>query len=535
MDNRLQRIKEKGFRMEARRSTPDYDHDGNGLVDFSKIKVGIKTLEDAVVNLGAFKNVNPNLADKEAILENIDRGNLRELRDTSNFFFNISGIYSRLCKYLANLYRYDWLLTPYLADQKDEKTKAKVLTNYDKILNFLDSFRVKKFFSEAALKVVINGAYYGYIVQQDGGMTVIQELPVNYCRSRYKVEGRPVVEFNMKYFDEQYKTPEQRERILKVFPKEFTQGYKAYKEGKLIPDYPGDTSGWYLLDTDFAFKFNLYESDYPVLISVIPAILDLDAAQELDRKKMAQQLLKIIIQKMPLDKNGDLVFDVDEAQELHNNVVSMLGKAIGVDVLTTFADVDVADMADRNTVSSIDQLEKVERTVYNESGTAQNLFNTNGNIALDRSILNDEASIWGLILQFEDFLNYLIKDFNTSPKKYLFKIQILPTTIYNYKDLSKQYKELTSLGYSKMLPLIALGQTQSAILATAYFENEVLNLAQYLIPPMSSNTMSADALKNKDGSTQKQNKTSEENKGGREEKPDNEKSDKTLANRESMS
>jgi hypothetical protein len=28
---------------------------------------------------------------------------------------------------------------------------------------------------------------------------------------------------------------------------------------------------------------------------------------------MQQQLLKIIIQKMPIDKNGDLVFDVDEA------------------------------------------------------------------------------------------------------------------------------------------------------------------------------------------------------------------------------
>jgi len=29
---------------------------------------------------------------------------------------------------------------------------------------------------------------------------------------------------------------------------------------------------------------------------------------------MAQKLLRIIIQKMPLDKNGDLIFDVDEAQ-----------------------------------------------------------------------------------------------------------------------------------------------------------------------------------------------------------------------------
>ena len=46
-------------------------------------------------------------------------------------------------------------------------------------------------------------------------------------------------------------------------------------------------------------------------MSVIPAIIDLDDARALDKKKMLQQLLKIIIQKMPIDKNGDLVFDVD--------------------------------------------------------------------------------------------------------------------------------------------------------------------------------------------------------------------------------
>jgi len=76
----------------------------------------------------------------------------------------------------------------------------------------------------------------------------------------------------------------------------------------------------------------------------------------------------------------------------------MLGKAIGVDVLTTFAEVDVADLADKSTVTSVDELEKVERTVYNESGTAQNLFNTDGNIALEKSILNDEAAMYALLL-----------------------------------------------------------------------------------------------------------------------------------------
>ena len=82
--------------------------------------------------------------------------------------------------------------------------------------------------------------------------------------------------------------------------------------------------------------------------------MDLEDAKKLDKDKMAQQLLKIVIQKLPIDKNGDLIFDVDEGQMLHNNAVAMLSEAIGVDVLTTFADVDVADLSDRSNVSSVD-------------------------------------------------------------------------------------------------------------------------------------------------------------------------------------
>ena len=232
---------------------------------------------------------------------------------------------------------------------------------------------------------------------------------------------------------------------------------------------------------------------------------------------MAQQLLKIIIQKMPIDKNGDLVFDVDEAQQLHNNAVRMLGKAIGIDVLTTFADVEVADMADNRTTTTTDELEKVERTVYNEAGVSQMQFNTNGNLALEKSILNDEASMYNLLLQIQDFLNFLLeKRFNSkSVKKTYYQAQILTTTIYNYKEMAKLYKEQTQLGYSKMLPQIAIGQSQSSILANAYFENDVLDLANVFIPPMMSSTMNSDVLKrlNDSNSANKGNNNSDDGSG----------------------
>jgi hypothetical protein len=105
--------------------------------------------------------------------------------------------------------------------------------------------------------------------------------------------------------------------------------------------------------------------------------------------------------------------------------------------------------------------------------------------------------MYNLLLQLQDFLNFLLdKKFNSkSMKKTYYKAQILTTTIYNYKEMAKLYKEQTQLGYSKMLPQIALGQSQSTILATAYFENDILNLADVFIPPMMSSTMNSDVLK----------------------------------------
>jgi len=45
-----------------------------------------------------------------------------------------------------------------------------------------------------------------------------------------------------------------------------------------------------------------------------------------------------------------------------------------------------------------------------------------------------------------------------------------------------------------MLPQVALGQTQSSILANAYFENDILDLVRVFVPPLTSNTMNAEAL-----------------------------------------
>lgn len=506
-------------------------------VDFSKVQIGTKKVEDAIYELGDFKKANPRFGDKKVVLDAIQRSDYNLMRDISNFYYKTSGIYNRLCRYMAYMYRYDWYVTPYI--NSDSAKDEKVLDGFNKTLMYLDNFGAKKFFGEAALKVLRNGAYYGYITKNADRPT-IQELPPKYCRSRFTAAtGQPLVEFNMRFFDDYFSTTAQKQKMLEVFPPEFKKGYALYKQNKLPPDFAGDTSGWYLLDAESAIKFNINGEDFPAFISVIPSIIALDEAQGLDRKKMEQQLLKIIIQKMPMDKNGDLIFDVDEARELHNNAVRMLGRAIGIDVLTTFADVEVADMHSTSATNADDKsMDRVKSAIYDQAGISQMQFNTDGNIALEKSILNDEASMYNLVQQFEQFLNILIKDFNKNPKKIYYKVQILGTTIYNYKDLSKLYKEQTQLGYSKMLPQIALGQSQSSILATAHFENDILDLVSTFIPPMQSSTMNADAIKQRNsGNSENKNNgnNASDNGNGRPTKESQGEAvtEKTMQNRES--
>lgn len=501
-------------------------------LDFNKIKVGSKTLSnDVTMDMAQAERLQKIwFGHKKITQDDVKKAlvshDIVTLRRFSRIYFDISGIYSRLCRYMAYLFKYDLFVTPIMdtslldkpEDEELSNPQKKVVKNWYAACKYLEDSHLKRVFGDIALKVVRDGCFYGYCIKKNDA-AYIQELPAYYCRSRYELNGQTAIELNVKFFDDCFSDVFYRMRVLKLFPKEIQRAYVAYKNGTLPKDYKSDEEGWILLDVSATVKFDISYNDAPLFATIIPKLMDLQDAQDLDKKKMLQQILKIVIQKLPIDKNGDLIFDVDEAQQLHSNAVQMLADAIGVDVLTTFADVDIADMADNNKTTTVDQLEKVERTVYNEAGTGQNLFNSEGNMSLEKSILNDEATMTSLILQFEEFAQSLLERFNKSPKRTYYKVQILPTTVYNYRDMATQYKELTSLGYSKLMPQVALGQAQSTVIMNAYFENNLLNLNEVFIPPKSSNTLSSS--------------DSSENSSGGQIKDESDRSEKTNADIES--
>lgn len=461
-------------------------------------------------DIGGYQSMGRTIYTKRIVVKAIESREYENIRSASKHFFATSGIYGRVCRYLAYLPTYDYLVTPYIKTETLTNQKG-LLADFNKALSFLDSMNLRTKLKEIALKVVVEGVFYGYL-RQNGDVGVIQDLPVRFCRSLYKVNGRPCVQFNVRYFDIQYKDNEIRTIVLKSMPEEIINGYVAFKNG--VIKVSRDGGAWIDLNQERSLKFSLNDDDTAIFSNAIPQIIDFDDLQAIEKKKAEQQLLKIMVQKIPLDKNGDFIFDMEEAKAMHSNAVRMLARAMNVDVLTTFADSSLLDMQTKQ--PNADRDKNWERLLFQDLGVSSQLFATDGNLSLEKSIANDESIIIYLLDQIQDWLTYQLElKFAKRKFDYDFKLWFPRLTQHNRAEMAKLYKEQAMLGFSKQLPALALGQSQTNILATLSFENDVLDLASKLEPVKTSSTMS-----NKPGGGE----------AGRPEKPADQKSDKTLAN-----
>lgn len=96
-------------------------------VNFNKIKVGGKTLaNDVTASINSIRDkreFSPRI-DRKKVERAINDWDIPTLREISLYFFRKSGIYSRLCRYMAFLYKYDYFITPIVYDKKLKNEKV---------------------------------------------------------------------------------------------------------------------------------------------------------------------------------------------------------------------------------------------------------------------------------------------------------------------------------------------------------------------------------------------------------------------------
>lgn len=419
---------------------------------------------------------------KEQLNLYLENNNEDKLREVSNYFFITSGQYRRLIQYFTNILTFDYLIIP--------KVKKPELLNSDRfdrdyqfILDYTDNSYIEETERYITFITLLDGVFYGYERQMDSVIS-IQQLPPQYCRSKFKINGTYGIEFNLRFFDI-YKDTDLKIELFKMFPNEFLEMYLDFKSGK--------TKEWVQLDPKFARCHKFQDQVKPLLSDSFIDLIDLKEYKEMDKSQSKLNLYKLIVQKLPIDKESGLpLLQLEEGQALHRNAKKMITQD-GIDVITTPLDVQSVNLQERGSTVK-DNIERATKNVYEGIGTPQILFSSGsdgGSIGLSQSIKTDESVMFPLLDQFKRWRDNKLKTIVKS-KSYIFEIMYPKITIFNRKEMYDMYKDGATLGYSKLLPLAAMGIKQSSFMSLINFENNYLKLDQIMKPLQTSHTLTGD-------------------------------------------
>lgn len=441
----------------------------------------------------------------EKIERIITSGSLAEQQALSRNFFYKDGYYKQIIIHYATLLKYAGLLIPNPSLGKKLST-SHISKRYYNALDYVEKMNLPVFLTDCATRALIDGCYYGVIVQLDKQNFSVLDLPSGYCQTRYKdLNGDDLIEFDVSYFNSIVDLTA-KEQALASYPKFIRDAYKKWQKQK-------SSNNWVIIPSDIGICFPFFDGR-PLFLSVIPASLEYDDAIQTERDRDAEEIRKILVQKVPHLQDGRLLFEPDEAAEMHAGAVGMLKGNKNISVLTTYADVD-AVVSKTTGESTSKTLEQIEKNIYAQAGVSGQIFSSTGSSTLDASVKNDIALMMYLANKFSRFITNSINRIygNTN---ITFKYQILPVSIHNMDKFVDQSFKLSGSGYSYLLPVVALGLSQRDIVNLKELENDVLKLGEKLIPLSSSYTQSSD------------------NPTGRPKLDDSEKAEKTIKNEESL-
>lgn len=439
----------------------------------------------------------------------IESGSLLEQQRLSRNYFNKDGYYRQLVLYYATLLKYVGLLIPNPTAGKNLSTPH-IQKRYFQAMDYVDKMNLQTIFVEWAQKILVDGCFYGVVSRVDKFHFAVLALPAAYCQTRFKdVAGNDIIEFDVSYFNT-ITNDENRKAALAAYPEFIVSAYRKWEKGKL-------KSKWIIVPSDIGICFPMLDGR-PFFISVIPASIQYDEAVGTEQEREKEEIRKILVQKIPHLTDGRLLFEPDEAEEMHRGAVGMVRNNSNTTVLTTYADVD-AIVSRTSSENSSNSLEKMQQNIYSQAGVSGEIFAATGGNTTETSIKYDTAIMMYLANKFARFVTNVINN-NFANSNISFKYIILPITHQNEaKYIDSSYK-LASSGYSLIIPALAQGLSQKDLVNIKDLENDVLGLTDKLIPPKTSFTGTGTGEGGEEG--------------GRPTKSTDEKKDQTIKNEESI-
>lgn len=442
-------------------------------LDFASLGEMASTVNSSSGNASAYTK-----DDINTYLSNVSKY-ASNLRQASDYFYISSGIYKNVVNAFSNLATLDNVILP----------SSKTLTRsgdksyqgyYDKVNSYADSINIKLTTRNILKSVAKYGVYVAY-ERSDGSDFYFQTLPIDYCRIKYKVGNDFQLEFNFKYFDKFF-NKEDLDFAWTVYPKEFKSLYNRYKS-----DRKSSKPEWQMLDIKKTICITADDDDVyfvPMFTGTFEAILNNEEYKDLIKLGQTLDISKLIVQKVPTDKDGNILMPKELVQFFHNELKRILPE--GASGVTT--PMEIADVSFANTNQSKEELlAKAERGAFVSSGFSSSIFSENGgNTGLQMNIEYVTSNIFAILEKIEDMFNRKFRGV-ANTKTYEFRLKFHRTTNINIGENFDRAFKLLSVGGAIQPIFSLLGFDVETYTTMLQVEND-LGIKDLLTIPQSMHT-----------------------------------------------
>lgn len=398
----------------------------------------------------------------------------------SNTLFSTNRIYQNLLEYLSNMFLWRYVVVPRKIKGVDSNLiTVDYKTTYNKMIEIVEGIKIETTFPKLLLNIFKNGQIFLYASGDKNSKTISTILlPEQYCRATFLTQfGTSQIEFNFSFFDNLKNG--NLEKVLALFPKEFTELYNLYIENKKLYK-----EGWVPLDPRWSTSISMNDAGFPTFLSVFYDIIDYKNYKLNEMDRSTNGLERIIAQEIDMEKTG---LDLTELEALHDSMAKSLNQN-GSILITTPGNIKVSQIQEERSQEN-KVLSNAFKTIFDNAGFNNELFSSDTEEGITSSLYRDISYVWKYVEELVNFFNLAINNiFNF--KKYQVSLRILPISPYNEKEKLEIYHQNATYGMGILDAIMATGIKQVDLESTIELE-QFLDLHNRLKPLNSSHTQSS--------------------------------------------
>lgn len=409
--------------------------------------------------------------------------NQKRLREASNFIYESSGHYKRLCNYFAYMSKLSYVVIPYKLNTSN-LNNDRIMKRYQQTVDLLEVMNIKHEFQKITATMVREGISYNYEYSTPDSYYLLK-LDPEYCTISSVEDGVWCVAFDFSYFK---KFPEK----LEHYGEEFVSKNNLYLTDQ-------QAYRWQELDPKRAFAMKMDESsdfNIPYFAFLLPLLFDIEDYKLLEKNSKEQDNYKLLSLDLPLDEQGNYAYDYNEALKFYNMMANALPSWVGL----VLSPMEVTEFNFNKTgkANEASSVARAESDFYSAAGVSQLLFNSekSSSATIGNSVKIDEEVVFAIHRQIERVVNKKLKEQSGKP---VWKINILDVTVFNQEKYLDNIIKASTYGAPVKLAIPSiLGFSPSDTQGLGVLE-EVLDIVNTWQPLKSSNTQSSKDSDDKGG------------------------------------